>query len=104
MRFDLLQFDSLREKATWDAIESDLIVVSTRGSSDIPAPVDDWLRGCLALRGGTSTALIGLFGPGDAWSVSIQDDCGIQSARGRNEAAFDIDLGVGREAVLEASA
>lgn len=104
IRFDLLQFDGLKEEATWEALESDLIIVSTRESSDLPARVDDWLESCLALRGRTNTALLGLFGPGDAWSVSIQDSRGIQTARGMNEAVFDIDSGVGREVALEASA
>jgi len=61
-RFDLLQDADWRDLASADALKSDLLIISTFSSANLPAAVWKWLAECLALKRGESAAVVALFG------------------------------------------
>jgi len=68
MRPQLWRFDWLGDPewfalALADAVNADMLVVSTSSASGLPAPVEGWLKLCLARKRGTSAAVVALLGP-----------------------------------------
>lgn len=59
-KFDILRIPKLREIATKDALDADIIIVSSRGDDDLPAPVKSWIESWLT-EPGHALALVALF-------------------------------------------
>jgi hypothetical protein len=59
-RFDILGDPDPREFATADALNADMLIVSTIGGAELPGPVQRWLRYCLAMKCGDGAAIIAL--------------------------------------------
>src|SRR5262245_17652342 len=64
-KFELLQDPELTEIATAEALEADMIIVATRGDTELPAPVASWIEGWVAEKRGDFGALIAVLGRGD---------------------------------------
>jgi hypothetical protein len=59
-KFEVLSIPELREMAAKDAAMANLIIVSSRGDRELPAPVKDWIEMWLGYRG-DAVALLALF-------------------------------------------
>jgi CheY-like chemotaxis protein len=64
-RFDLLEDPDWRAAATAEAVQAGLVIISTSSKGELPAPVRDWVRGCLQARTSAPGALVALLGPAD---------------------------------------
>lgn len=73
-RFELLDDPHWREAAATDAVECDMIILSTSAADELPESINEWAKASLARRGAASTAMLTLFGSQDAWAVWIQDE------------------------------
>lgn len=79
-RFDLLEDPLCGGEADADADRASLFVVATTTLSKVPADIDHWVNACMARKQGAATAIIALFGPLDAWTITIQDKDGVRTA------------------------
>ena len=59
-KFDVLSISKLREMAVKDAVQADVIIISSHGGDELPEPVKAWIESWLAERG-TAMALVALF-------------------------------------------
>src|SRR4051794_21772473 len=59
-KFDVLAIPNLREMAARDAATADIVIVSCRGGSELPAQVKSWLELWLAQQS-NAIALVALF-------------------------------------------
>ena len=59
-KFDVLSLPKLREMATGDAREADIVIISAHGSNDLPTQVKEWIEQWLAAKP-HAIALVGLF-------------------------------------------
>ena len=64
-RFDLLADPEWWTSALTDAVNADMLIISTSGASGLPTAVEDWVNACLAQMRGTSAAVIALLGTAD---------------------------------------
>lgn len=48
-----------------DAINADLLILSTSAANSLPTTVEGWLKLCLARKRGTDAAVVALLGPDD---------------------------------------
>lgn len=60
-KFEVLQQPKLLEMAVQDALDAQIIIVSTHGESELPQPVQDWIQKWSAQRAGDACALVALF-------------------------------------------
>lgn len=72
-RFELLDDPRWREAIATDAVDSDMIVLSTSGADELPESINQWAKAFLASRSGSSIAMLTLFGSQNAWTVWFQD-------------------------------
>lgn len=79
-RFDLLADPRFRDAVDTDADGADLFVISTSSVSEVPVAIARWVNACLARKHGTATAIVALFGPFDAWTITILDEDGFRTA------------------------
>ena len=68
-RFDILEEPDLRAASTIDAIQANIIIISTSHETEFPATVEWWVTECLAQKRGTNAAVIALFGPAESSRV-----------------------------------
>jgi hypothetical protein len=59
-KFDVLRFNQLRDIATEDAAEAQLIVIAARNKGDLPGFVKAWIREWLPRKNTRSCALVAL--------------------------------------------
>jgi hypothetical protein len=59
-KFDVLSIPKLREMAAKDAVQADIIIVSSHGGDELPEPVKAWIESWLAEKGNVN-ALVALF-------------------------------------------
>lgn len=60
-KFEVLQQPKLLEMAVQDALDAQIIIVSTHGESELPQPVQDWIQMWASRRDGDACALVALF-------------------------------------------
>jgi hypothetical protein len=60
-----------RCRATTDATNADLIVLSTTKPAEMPEAINRWLDTCLIRKRGQESAVINLFGAEEMWPVSL---------------------------------
>lgn len=80
-RFDLLEDDTLHAAATQEAVEAEIIIVSTSQPNALPDAVNQWIEACLARKTSAGTVLLAIFGDENAWMISIHDGVNHFSAR-----------------------
>ena len=61
-RFEVLEDPACRALASADAVNADMLIISTSSESELPAAVESWITACLALKRGTSAAVVALLG------------------------------------------
>jgi hypothetical protein len=59
-KFDVLTIPKLREIAVKDALEADIIIISTHGGAELPVQIRDWIESWLLQKSG-AIALVALF-------------------------------------------
>ena len=79
-RFDLLDDLQCRDDANADADRAALFLISTSTSRKVPAAVERWVNACLTRKQGETTAMIALFGPLEAWTITICDEDSFRTA------------------------
>ena len=62
-RFDLLQDSEWFALALADAINADMLILSTSNAHGLPTKVESWLKLCIARKRGTNAAIVALLGP-----------------------------------------
>lgn len=80
-RFDLLADSEWQARATSDALQADLTILSGSEAAELPAHITSWLEACRVGRGLQPHAQLTLFGSYDSWSISLRDQKGLRSAR-----------------------
>jgi len=61
--FALLGSSGLRKRATSEALDGDMIVISARGGCELPEHLHAWLKRLISLKKGAHTALVVLLEP-----------------------------------------
>ena len=61
-RFDLLEDPDWSAVALADAINADLLCLSTSGASAFSGTIEDWIKLCIAGKRGTGAAIVALLG------------------------------------------
>lgn len=64
-KFDVLEHPSYRQLAIGDAVNADLIVISTNAPQGLPPAVEVWIKSSLEQKRGDHAAVVALFGPSD---------------------------------------
>jgi hypothetical protein len=80
-RFDLLEDETWHAAATREAVDAEIIIVSTSQPNALPDTVNQWIEDCLAQKTSAGTVLLALFGDENAWMISIHDGVSHFSAR-----------------------
>lgn len=72
-RHDLLEEAEWRFAAAKDALQADVIIVSTREGAALGEQASAWLKECLLAREDPHLAMLTLHGSCQAWSISLRD-------------------------------
>ena len=64
-RFDFLEHPVCRELALADAINADLILISTESRKELPPAVETWIKTSLERKRGNHAAVVALLGPSE---------------------------------------
>jgi len=70
-QFDALGIPKLRERVAKDALQADIIIISSHGGDELAEPVKAWIESCLAEKG-NANALVALFDCPDEDSLKTQ--------------------------------
>src|SRR5262249_17960024 len=65
-KFELLNLPQLGERAALEAAQADMIIISTRGTGELPAHVKKWIERWLPQKTGGQSALVALLHPDPA--------------------------------------
>ena len=60
-KFEVLQQSKLFEMAVQDALEAQIVIISTHGENELPQPVQDWIQMWSSRKDGDACALVALF-------------------------------------------
>ncbi|MEY4940775.1 MAG: hypothetical protein RIQ93_2510 [Verrucomicrobiota bacterium] len=71
-RFNQLASPQWRDRAVEDAAEADIIIFASTPATTFPVALEEWTSFVLERRRGQSTTLVALLGPGDTWTITLE--------------------------------
>lgn len=87
-KFDILENSKMRELAIKDATESDLIIVSTHGSGELPAGVKSWIESWVQDKGHAMALVTLVDRPKDLFKEDVSIRAYLQDAAKRAKVDF----------------